>query len=226
MKTQVIIPMAGMGVRFKSDIPKPLVMLKDKPIFIHTLEVFEKSCSVDSILVVAHKEKVEEFMAICQQYGLKKIKKIVVGGETRYDSVHNGLQNLDEDTEVVIVHDGARPLVTGDVIAKSIRLCKQYKAVIVAVPMKPTVKRVDIQNMVVEQTLDRSKLWEVQTPQVFKRDVILQAHSQAQDSSATDDAFLVEQMGLKVKVLEGSYRNIKITTQEDLALAEVFVDEI
>jgi len=223
MKTQVIIPTAGIGARFKSDVPKPLVMLKGKPICIHTLEVFEKSSLIDSIIVVAHKEKIKEIEALCHKYALKKIKKVVAGGETRYDSVHNGLGNLDEDTEMVMIHDGARPLVTGEIVEESVKLCEEYEAVIVAVPMKPTIKRVDAQNMVVEQTLDRNKLWEIQTPQVFKKDIICKAHNQAQDNSATDDAFLVEQMGKQVKVLEGNYRNIKITTQEDLVLAEALL---
>lgn len=219
----MIVPTAGMGVRFKSKLPKSLVMLKDKPIFIHTLEVFEKSSFVDSIIVAAPKEYIQDFKEECKKHHLRKIKIIIEGGKTRNDSVNNGLNNLDTDTEIVVIHDGARPLITVETIEKSIKLCKNYGAVIVAVPIKPTVKRIDTQNMVVEKTLNRNKIWEIQTPQVFKKNIIMQAHQKIKDSSATDDAFLVEQMGIKIKVLEGSYRNIKITTPEDLAVAEILL---
>ncbi len=223
MKVQAIIPTAGMGIRFKSKQPKSLVMLKDKPVFIHTLEVFEKSSSVDSIIVVAPQEYIQDFTEACQKYHLRKIRVIIEGGQTRHDSVNKGLHQLDAETDIVVIHDGARPLITGEIIEKSIQLCKNHDAVIVAVPIKPTVKRIDTQSMVVEKTLNRDKIWEIQTPQVFKRNIIMAAHQKIQDSSATDDAFLVEQMGITIRVLEGRYRNIKITTPEDLAVAETLL---
>jgi len=220
LKVQAIIVAAGLGTRLNSKIPKPLVMLKGKPIFVYTLEIFEKSSLVDSIILVVHEQNFIKFSKLCREYDFKKLKSIIIGGETRCDSVGNGLKVLKEDTEIVIIHDGARPLVSERIIDESIQLCKDYEAVVAAVPVKPTIKKVNLQDMVVEATLDRHQLWEIQTPQVFKKDIILKAHQQEKGSLATDDAFLVERMGVPVKVLKGDYRNIKVTTQEDLVLAE------
>jgi len=223
MKTQAIIPAAGIGTRLHSQEPKPLVLLKGKPLFVHALEALEQSVFVDSIIVVSRQQNLVAFEKIIQDYKFLKVKKVVAGGKKRRDSVYNGLQALDSDTELVLIHDGARPLVSTPMIDEAIKLCKKNDAVVVAVPVKPTIKRVDKENMLVEQTLNRDLLWEAQTPQVFKKNIIVKAHEQFEDSEATDDAYLVEQLGGKIKVLEGNYYNIKITTQEDLKIAEAFL---
>ena len=222
VKVQAIIPTAGIGKRLKSDIPKPFVEVCGKPLCVHTLEVFEKSPSVDSVILVGHAENLFNLGNIIKRHHLSKVIKIVAGGETRRASVSNGLAVLDDDTDVVLVHDGARPLVSEQTINDAVALSKDWEAVVVAVPVKSTIKKVNKEELRVEETVDRENLWEVQTPQVFKRDVLLRAHAQNKDKFPTDDAMMVERLGVKVKILPGDYRNIKITTQEDLTVAEAF----
>jgi len=220
MKTQAIVPMAGVGARFNAEIPKPLVFLKEKPICVYALERLAQSVLIDSIILVVHAQYMTEYRRVVEKYQLKKISEIIAGGETRRESVFYGLNVLKKDTEFVLIHDGARPLITQKIINESICLCQEAGAVIVAVPLKPTVKRVDGKDMVVEETLKREELWEVQTPQVFQKSMLIKAHKQHLNFPATDDAFLVEKMGNTVKVLQGNYHNIKITTPEDLIIAE------
>ena len=223
MKTQAIIPTAGIGTRLKTDLPKPLVLLNDKPLFIHTLEAFEQSHLIDSIILVAHEEYTGEFERIIKQFRLQKINKIVVGGQDRCESVYKGLCVTDQDTEVVVIHDGARPLVNVQILDEAIKLCGDHQAVVVAVPVKQTIKRVDQKVLFVDETLNRDELWEIQTPQVFKKDILIKAHQQRKESNPTDDAHLVEKLGIKVKVLKGDYKNIKITTREDLSVAKALL---
>ena len=187
---------------------------------VQTCAVFQGCSLVDSLILVVSPGIRKDAERFIRDYGLSKIKKIIDGGATRSISVFNGLKELDDDTELVLIHDGARPLVSEALVEESIKSCYDEAAVIAAVPVKPTIKRVSPQDHYVEATLNRSMLWEVQTPQVFRKDVILKAHRQVLDPEATDDAFLVEQLGEKVKVITGDYRNIKITTQEDLVMAQ------
>ncbi len=222
MKVQAILPTAGAGSRFKSTLPKPLVSLGGKPIFIHALEALEQSIAIDSVILVAPESHLKEFEKVLKQYDLHRSTKVVAGGKTRFESVSNGLKALDKDTEIVLVHDGARPLVTTKIIDEAINLCHNEPAVIVAVPVKPTIKRVNIK-LEVKETLRRDELWEVQTPQVFKKDILLKAHEEGRGLDVTDDAALVERLGIKVKVVMGDYRNIKITTKEDLVIAEALL---
>jgi 2-C-methyl-D-erythritol 4-phosphate cytidylyltransferase len=222
VKVQVIIPTAGIGVRLKTSRPKPFVEIHGKPLCVHALEVFEQSPVVDSMIIVGHADNFFEFERIVKKYRLTKVAKIVPGGETRCTSVSNGLAMLDDDTDVVIVHDGARPLVCAQTVEDAVKLMKDHEAVVTAVPVKSTIKRVDPNGRWIEATLDREKLWEAQTPQVFRKKILLRAHAQNKDRNPTDDAVMVERLGVKVKVLAGDYRNIKITTQEDLTVAEAF----
>ncbi len=229
MKTQVIIPAAGTGTRLKSGAGapgKPLIPLNGKPLLVYSLEIFEKCPLVESIIVVLNEKNIAGFDKMVSQYHLTKVSSVIAGGPTRRESVSNGLKELDEDTKLVVIHDGARPLVSPEVVKKAITLCYDESAVVVGVPVKPTIKRVHPQNMNVEATLDRRLLWEVQTPQVFKRDILVKAHKEIKDTQATDDAVLVEALGKKVKMVEGEYRNIKITTAEDLLTADAFLKEI
>jgi len=223
MKVQAIIPCAGLGKRFKSEIPKPLVMLDGKPIFIRTLQVLEASPAIASVILVVHHNYLPEYEKAAKRFKLQKIKAIVPGGMKRSDSVSYAFKELEGDTDIVLIHDGVRPLVTGDLIERLIESCRVEHSAIAAVPVKPTIKAVDVKTMTVEQTHDRSTLWEVQTPQVFRKDILLQAYKLSPHNEATDDAMLVEQSGVKVKVVMGEYRNIKITTEEDLIIAQALI---
>ena len=222
MNIQAIIPTAGIGKRLKTDLPKPLVELCGKPLCVHTLEVFERSPVIDSVVLVGHADHLFELGNIVKQYQLKKVTKIVAGGKTRCESVANGLAVLDKDADIVVVHDGARPLVSLKTISDAVALCQDSEAVVVAVPVKSTIKKINKKNLLVEETLNRDDLWEIQTPQVFKKDILIKAHKQKKGNVPTDDAMMVEQLGVRVKVLSGDYKNIKITTQEDLTIAEAF----
>lgn len=226
MKTQVIIPAAGHGERMNSAIPKPLLEIQGKPIIIYTLEVFEESSSIDSIILVTRADQMGEFEKYIQKFHLTKISKIVAGGETRYESVLNGTRVLDKDTDIVVIHDGVRPLVTKQMIDEAIESCQINEAVVAAIPIKPTIKKVDQNTLLVEKTLDRRELWEIQTPQVFRKEILQKAYEQNTDNESTDDATLVEQLGIDVKVFRGDYKNIKVTTQEDLTVAEAFLNLI
>jgi 2-C-methyl-D-erythritol 4-phosphate cytidylyltransferase len=217
-----IVPAAGTGARFGSAQPKPLVDLGGKPVVVRTLEVFEHYAPVQGVVLVVHTDWLKDYKDLVAAYGLKKVKAVVVGGDTRTQSVRNGLLALGADADVVMVHDGARPLVTPEVLAAGIDAVKISGAAIAAVPVKPTIKVVDPKAKTVMETLDRDLLWEVQTPQVFDRKVLEKAYAEDRDG-ATDDAAIVERSGVKVGVFMGSYANVKITTPEDLVIARALL---
>ena len=219
-KTQVIVVAAGEGTRLKSVVPKPFVCLGGRPVLAYSLDVFEQCSLVEGVVVVVHADRQETCQALTHDQGWRKISCVVAGGRTRAESVANGLKALDADTQFVAIHDGARPLVSLGIVEEAIRVCYHEKAVIVAVPVKPTIKRVNLKDLTVVETIDRRDLWEIQTPQVFSRELIVRAHQGANSASATDDATLVERLGQQVKIVTGDYRNIKITTPEDLLIAE------
>jgi len=222
VKVVAIIPTAGSGTRMQADLLKPFIKIKDKPIFIYTLEALEKNSLINNIVLVVSKENIDEFKSIVDKSSFSKTIEIVEGGLTRSESVKNGLKTLDQDVDIVLVHDGVRPFIDQELINQVIDASKIHGAAIAAVRVKPTIKRVD-EDLFVYATLKRNELWEVQTPQAFKKDIILKAHDNLNDAAPTDDAFLVEQIGVKVKVVEGSYKNIKITTKEDIEIAESFL---
>ncbi|MEI7998217.1 MAG: 2-C-methyl-D-erythritol 4-phosphate cytidylyltransferase [Candidatus Omnitrophota bacterium] len=218
MKTQVIIVAAGTGSRLRSQIPKALVLLKRKPIVSWSLDIFQRSSLIDGVVLVGHKDYLKEFGKIASRFS--KVKTVVAGGAKRADSVRLGLEVVDEDTQIILVHDAARPLIDEPSIKRLLQALKSYQAAILAVPVKPTIKSVDPKTLTVKETLQRNLLWEVQTPQGFARQVLMDAHRQIFKEEATDDAVLVEKMGVRVKVVMGSQINIKITTAEDLQIAE------
>ena len=223
MKVQVIVPTAGLGVRLNAGKPKALVFLSGKPLFLFCLQTFEQHPLVDSIILVVPQEHKEEFKANVELFNITKVRHIVDGGKTRCESVLKGLACVDEDTEIVAVHDGARPFVTKEVIEQAIHTAQKNGAAIVGVPIKPTIKRVNPKDYLVTETVAREGLWEVQTPQVFKREVLFKAHQENDDPNATDDSVLVERIGMPVKMLEGGHDNLKITTPEDLRIAEALL---
>lgn len=224
MTAVAVIVAGGQGTRIEGKLPKQFLNLGDRPILAHCVQRFESCQMVDQIVLVVP----EDYLGYCSevivdQYDFRKVKKIVCGGKERQDSVHLGLKACPKGTRVVAIHDGVRPFVSSQKISESIGLCEEKKAVILAVPAKDTVKRVEGNSVVT--TLDRRKLWLVQTPQVFDYSLILDAYERAIEDgfAGTDDAMLVERLGHRVTVVEGEYQNIKITTAEDLAIAEKFI---
>jgi 2-C-methyl-D-erythritol 4-phosphate cytidylyltransferase len=185
-----------------------------------TIAVFEATPLIAHIALVVASERVDDAHQLAKQMGWQKICAIVVGGARRRDSVRNGLQALPTADEIAVIHDGARPLVTATIIAAGVRAAQAMGAATAGVPVKDTIKRVDADGLVVE-TPDRATLFAIQTPQVFRREVILAAH-QAVDAAldVTDDAQMVEMQGDPVRVFAGAYTNLKITTPEDLAMVE------
>ncbi len=224
----VIIPAAGKGTRMNSKICKPYLELKRKPILSHTLEKFEQCERIKHIILVVNKNDVTYCKKhIVDPYNVTKVLKIVSGGNERQESVYNGLLVVPESTDYVIIHDGARPFISVQAINKMIDKAEHYKACVMGVKVKDTIKVVDDQNFVSE-TPKRKMLWAVQTPQIFEADIIKEAYRRAQKEQycGTDDAMLVEKyMNLKVKMIEGCYTNIKITTQEDLIIGHSFINQ-
>lgn len=219
-----VIVAGGQGTRIEGKLPKQFLNLGDKPILAHCVQRFETCETIDQIVLVVPEDYLEYCsQAIVDPYDFKKVKKIVCGGRERQDSVYLGLKACPNSTTVVAIHDGVRPFVSPLKISESIRLCEEKKAVILAVPAKDTIKRVEGNSVVT--TLDRKKLWLVQTPQVFEYSFILNAYEKAMEEGfvGTDDAMLVERLGEEVAVVEGEYQNIKITTAEDLVIAEKFI---
>lgn len=220
----VVIVSAGKGSRMKSNINKQFLKIKGKEVIAHTIDKFYNNESIGEIIIVIRKDEKEYFKSnILDRYGYKNIK-IVFGGKERQDSVYNGLKALDKNCKIVLIHDGARPFVTNEIIEKSIECAKKYNCAIVGVPVKDTIKVVSENNNVCE-TPNRDKLWSIQTPQVFDYSLIMNAHEKAKVNEyyGTDDSMLIEYLGYKVKVVEGSYNNIKITTPEDLKTAEIIL---
>jgi 2-C-methyl-D-erythritol 4-phosphate cytidylyltransferase len=218
MRAEVIVVAAGAGKRLKTGFVKALVPLKGRPLLAYCLKIFNAHPDIDGIVIVGVKDSLKDFDRIAKRF--KKVRAVVAGGLKRSDSVKCGLKALSPDTDVVLVHDAARPFVDGSMIDRLIAALKKNKAAIVGVPVKFTVKRVDRKSLDIQATLARDLLWEAQTPQGFQRQVLVKAHTQKAKEEATDDAVLVERMGDRVKMVMGNYRNIKVTTPEDMVLAE------
>ena len=222
MQVTVLIPAAGMGRRMGRAAAKQFLPLGDRPMLAHTLLAFQRASEVDEIIPILSKEDMENCLReVIELYHITKVKTLVVGGKERQDSVYNGLQKLEDTKGIVLVHDGVRPFVTQEMIAEIVDLASKGECVAVGVPLKDTVKEVGTDG-VVKSTLDRSRLWAIQTPQAFPVKVLKRVYAEAYRHSfyGTDDATLVERAGEKVRVIMGSYDNIKITTPEDLILAE------
>ncbi|MCZ6675903.1 MAG: 2-C-methyl-D-erythritol 4-phosphate cytidylyltransferase [Candidatus Poribacteria bacterium] len=206
-------------------IKKPYLQLLDKPVLSRTIDAFDRSPIVDAIYVIVGEGDFEVCRSVAiAPYGFQKVADLVSGGETRQDSVFNGLQALPDDTDFVMVHDGVRPFVTDEMIFACLEAADDWGAAVAAVPVKDTIKVANDDGFVVE-TPKRSQLWAIQTPQVFRKALLVEAHQRARQKQirVTDDAALVEQLGFKVKLVMGSYRNLKITTPEDLIVAEALL---
>ncbi len=228
MKVAVIIAAAGQGLRMRQDRPKTYLSLGKKPLLVHTLEVFEVIPAVHEVAVVVHPDDLE----FCQEeviapFGFKKILRLVPGGKERQDSVYNALKvlkNEEDDLEVVVVHDGVRPFVAPEQVTQVIAAARRHGGAVLGIPCQDTVKRVNTRGEVVA-TVERRELWQIQTPQAFQAALLWRAFREAMSSGfyATDEAGLVEALGQPVVVVQGSPLNLKITTPDDLKLAEAIL---
>jgi 2-C-methyl-D-erythritol 4-phosphate cytidylyltransferase len=221
MKVAVIIPAAGAGKRLPGKIAKQYLEIHGKPIINWTVHRFLSMDIISrGILVVPQDEVDRTWQLFSNDQNFKKKFDVIIGGNHRQDSVFNGLAQLNDTMDLVLVHDGVRPLVSREIIMESIRVANESGACIVAVPVKDTVKRV--QDNHVLETIPREQVWQVQTPQTFRYEILYHAHQQARQMKyyATDEAALLEWLGIPIAVIRGDYRNIKITTREDMIIAE------
>ena len=232
MKTVAVVLAAGSGSRMKSDVKKQYMEIGGKPLIYYSLKAFEESVIDDIVLVVSRGDIDYVRTEIVDKYGFDKVKAVVEGGLYRYHSVRLGLQAADSDCDYAFIHDGARPFVDNDIIMRSLHAVKEYGAAVVGMPVKDTIKIVDDDGFATS-TPDRSHTWLVQTPQVFSYGMILDLYKRldreegelmAKGINITDDAMVVEYFtDHKVKLVEGSYNNIKITTPEDVPAAEAIL---
>jgi len=215
-----IIVAGGKGERMGPDVDKAFLSLGAKPVLVYSLLAFEKCPDVDEVVLVVRKERVEAARCAVQMFGCKKVIKIISGGNQRQQSVANGLAEISEEAEVVAVHDGARPCVTLGLISETIKLARQYGSGVAAVKITDTVKEVD-KGMIIAQTIDRTKLWRVQTPQAFKVALLRKAFAMVKKKKIkiTDEASSVELICDNVRLVQSSSSNIKITSADDLMLA-------
>lgn len=228
MYCSVVIVAAGKGTRMNVDINKQYLKLNDKEVVAHTIEKFESCDFINEIIVVVGKEEVDYFNeCILAKYKFSKVKAVVAGGQERQNSVYNGLMRVSENTDIVVIHDGARPLVKKEQIIDSIKEANNVGACVIGVPVKDTIKTCNSENFVTD-TPERDKLWIVQTPQTFRYKWIMDAHEKFNQSNLkiTDDAMLIEMMDYPLKMVKGSYDNIKITTPEDLIIAEMMLKQL
>jgi len=229
MAVFALIPAAGMGKRMGASINKQYLLLDGRPILARTLEVFERTPLVDGIFVVIPADEIPFCREqVVERNGFTKVQSIVPGGAERQQSVLNGLRAMEgaaDDNDVVLIHDGVRPFVTEDILSRATTVARDNDGALVAVPAKDTIKMVE--NGIITATPPRETLWLAQTPQAFRYGIIRAAHevADAERFLGTDDAMLVERLGRQVRIVVGDYRNVKITTPEDMVLAEAFLKE-
>ena len=225
MKVGAIIPAAGRGKRIGASVPKQFLEIQGKPLLHHTLMVFASCKLIDYVVLVMPRADVDE-MGEDWLNKYQILRKVVVGGEQRQDSVYNGFSSLEEGTDIVVVHDGVRPFTTPQMIIATVEAAQQHGAAITAIPVSDTVKQAA--DGFVKQTVSRDGLWRVQTPQAFQCGLLQQAFKKAKKDSyyGTDEGSLVEYLGERVKIVPGSELNIKITRKEDLVLGKSLLSRI
>lgn len=230
MKTAAVLLAAGQGRRMNNPIPKQYLLLKEKPVLYYSLKTLEESM-LDEIILITNANDIEYCKnEIIDRYQFQKVKKIICGGKERYYSVYNGLNELKE-VDYVWIHDGARPFLTNQMILDTFQAVQQYRACVIGMPVKDTIKIVN-ENKIIQETPPRETIWSVQTPQVFEFSLIKKAYDKfikekKETLQITDDAMLIEQMtNCDVKLVQGDYHNIKITTPEDLIIAETFLSNL
>lgn len=232
VKTTAIVLAAGQGKRMNSTVQKQFLLINKKPVLYYSLKAFEESIIDDIVLVTGNTEIDFCQKEIVEKYGISKVRCVTAGGKERYHSVACGLSAINWECDYVFIHDGARPFVDHDTIERAYLNVQETSACVVGMPVKDTIKLAD-KNGYVESTPDRSIVWQIQTPQVFEKKLISTAYDKliAQENllkeekiSITDDAMVIEYfMNIPIKLVEGSYQNIKITTPEDLKIAEIFI---
>lgn len=224
-KYAAIVLAAGSGKRMNSKVHKQYLIIQDRPVLYYSLKAFEDSAVDEVVLVVGKGEEKFCRKEIVDKYGISKVKAIVEGGKERYHSVFEGLKQT-SDADYVLIHDGARPFVNQDIIRRCMQEVQKYQACVVGMPVKDTIKIADEEGYA-KQTPDRKNVWMIQTPQTFSYALIYEAYEEmlkTEDTAITDDAMVLERIkGKKSKLIEGSYRNIKITTPEDLLIANVYL---
>jgi 2-C-methyl-D-erythritol 4-phosphate cytidylyltransferase len=226
-RVAAIIPAAGEGRRMGGTVPKQFLQIGGREILTRTLDVFEACVAIDDVWVVVAPEQCPSCQStIVERYGFRKIRGVIAGGATRQESVWRGLHQVTEAVDLVVVHDGVRPLVTELLIQQTLEHASRYGAAIAAVPLKDTLKRVSAAGTV-EATVPRERLWRVQTPQAFRRGLLRRAfqHAWRQGLQATDEAGLIEALGYPVQIVPSYEHNIKITTPDDLVLCETLLRE-
>ncbi len=223
MSCGIVLAAAGQGKRMGVGMNKQFIPLNNKPILMHTLEKFYSKSWIDEIVIVAHPDEMEQMKQMIQALNMKRRIEIVPGGNERQESIYNGLSYI--HSEFIMVHDGARPFIDSTMLDRLYESLQHLDAVVVGVPVKDTIKVIDNMNQI-RHTPDRKSLWAVQTPQAFRLSVLKEAYQKAKENNffGTDDASLVERLGIHVTIIEGSYRNIKITTPDDLILAQAIID--
>jgi 2-C-methyl-D-erythritol 4-phosphate cytidylyltransferase len=225
-----IIPAAGSGRRFGGQIPKQFVEIAGAPIIVHTLRRFDQCIEIGAMIVALRQDEIESFGQALPAYGLNKPVRLVGGGLERSDSILNALEAAKEfQPEIVAVHDAVRPFVTPAQISEVILRAREIGAAILALPATDTIK--EVEDGLIRRTIDRHRIWRAQTPQAFRYELLLRANAAARaanlpSATATDDSLLVERLGVPVAVIEGSPSNIKITSPEDIALAEKLFEQI
>ena len=222
MTYQVILPAAGLGKRMGAGKNKLLLELNGMPVIIHTLRVFEEDEACKGIIIAVHPQDEDAFKALLTKYDIYKVSHVVLGGSERQHSIYNALKTVNSDG-IILVHDAARPFILKEHIHRLTAAAKETGAAIIGVPVKDTIKMV--RDGVVAETVERSSLWAVQTPQAFRISILQEAYEKAERDQflGTDDASLVERIHHPVAMVEGDYDNIKLTTQEDLIFAEAIM---
>ncbi|MGG1678367.1 2-C-methyl-D-erythritol 4-phosphate cytidylyltransferase [Neobacillus sp. NRS-1170] len=222
MTYQVILPAAGQGKRMGAGKNKLLLTLNEIPVLIHTLRVFDEDEACDGIILAIHPQDEEEFKALLKKHKIKKVINLVPGGKERQHSIYNALKTV-KSAGIILVHDAARPFIQKEHIHRLTEKAVETGAAIIGVPAKDTMKKV--QDGIVAETVERSSLWAVQTPQAFRISLLKEAYDHAEKDQflGTDDASLVERLNHSVAMVEGDYDNIKLTTPEDLFFAEAIL---
>jgi len=221
-----IVLAGGKSSRMGPNIDKAFLNLESKPVLAHSLQVFQDCADIDGIVLVARKDRLDAARAMVQMFGISKVQTVVGGGAARQTSVYNGLTALDSSATIVAVHDGARPYVTPELVSKTIRCAKRYGSGVAAAKVTDTIKEVE-RGHVIKRTVDRERLWAVQTPQTFKVSLLREAFARVRKKGAkvTDEASAVELLGKDVHIVPSTWVNVKITTPDDLipvaALAKV-----
>ncbi len=219
-----IIVAAGKSERMGSDVDKAFLSLGTRTVLSYSLLAFEQCPVIDGVVLVVRKDRLDSARGLVQIFGCSKVRAVIAGGATRQASVINGLAELGKDVRVVAVHDGARPCVTPDLIAETVKSAKRHGSGVAAVKITDTIKEVD-RGLVVSRTVDRTKLWAVQTPQTFRVELLVKAyqHVEKKALAVTDEASAVEAIGESVYLVPASWSNIKITAPADLALASTIL---